>query len=201
MKLFIKAFIIILMFQSFAAKAQEADSTASKRSFQFFVGYSEPFAFDDRFMGDAYRLQYGAEAGAAYIFAKNFLIGAQIDVLSTEVEDPEAVGGVQETRIISSSANLGYILNLMENLDISAKLGLGHVRYVNQAAVGKRFHDDAFITYIKPKLTYNIDKVLGVYLSFTFRRDNLNIETSDSYSEYFESSTRGALSLGVQFSI
>ncbi len=201
MRLFIKISIFILIFQSLSAQTEEENVSDSRNRFQTFIGVSKSFALDENFIGDSYNLKYGAELGGAYLFTENIFAGLQFDVLWTNAEDIIASGGIKRTRIISSSINAGYILNLIESLDLSAKIGIGHGRYANDAVGSERnFHDDAFITYVEPKLTYSLDETFGVYLGFNYRYDKMSIETSEFYEEYFGSSARGSLNLGAHFS-
>ena len=190
-----------MVMQPVHAQTEKEKSSNSSQKFQTFIGASKSFALDKNFIGDAYYLKYGVELGGAYLITENFFAGVQIDMLKTEVETPAAIGGIVNSRIVSSSINIGYLLQMFKNLDLSAKLGLGHARYAHKADPnGRSFHDDAFITYLEPRFIYHWDKTFGIYLGFNLRYDKMNIRTSEFYEDYFESSTRAALNLGAQFS-
>lgn len=201
MRLIFKCLILFFVLHSAYAQSGEATESASDVGIKVFVGGSKPFALDNKFIGDSYNLKYGAEVGAIYLLTEHWFAGAQVDVVWTDVIDSGKLGGVTRTRIISSSLNAGYLATLTESLEFSAKLGLGHGRYANRASAnGRAFHDDAFITYLEPKLTYLFIDNFGIYLGLNFRYDTMSIETSGQFEDYFSSSTRLAPTLGTQFS-
>ncbi|MCP9199345.1 hypothetical protein MKO06_05470 [Gramella sp. GC03-9] len=201
MKLYFKCFILFFVLHGANAQNEEETESDSDAGIKVFVGGSKPFALDDNFIGDSYNLKYGAEVGVLYLFTDHWFAGAQVDVLWTDVTNSEKLGGINRTRIISSSLNGGYLTSLTGSLEFSAKLGFGHARYANRASEnGRAFHDDAFITYLEPKLAYLINDGIGIYLGLNFRYDNMSIKTSDQYEDYFSSSTRLAPTVGAQFS-
>ncbi|MUP45169.1 hypothetical protein E0K83_05355 [Gramella sp. BOM4] len=200
MKLFFKCLILFFVLQTAIAQNGEEEKSNPDVGIRIFVGGSKAFAIDDKFIGDAYNLKFGAEVGGYYLFTDHWFAGAQVDVLWTDVTNSEKLGGINRTRIISSSVNGGYLTDLTGSLEFSAKLGFGHARYANRATEnGRAFHDDAFITYLEPKLAYQIDDGLAIYLGLNFRYDKMSIETSETYQDYFGSSTRLVPTIGAQF--
>ena len=201
MKLFFKLLLFFLSFQIVQAQDSEEMETNEEIGFRVFLGGSKAFALDDRFVGDAYDLKAGAEIGVQYFITQNWFAGVQVDVLWTGVTNSDRLGGIIKTRIISSSIHGGYMISLSENLELSGKLGLGHGRYAHRASEnGRSFHDDAFILYGEPRIAYLFRDGFGIYLGLNFRLDNMRIETSEQFQDYFSRSSRLAPTIGAQFS-
>ncbi|MDR5591411.1 outer membrane beta-barrel protein [Christiangramia sp. SM2212] len=181
---------------------EKPDSISTKTEkynrFLVYAGVNRNFSTGDGFISDAYDLSFGGELGLDFMITKNLLIGFQFDLLKATATKPEDLAGVQETKIISSSLHLGYKYYFSNLLFLNLTGGFGHARYSNKASFGRKFHDDAFFLYAKPKLGYTFDENWSFYLAAAIRNDKLRIETTPDFEDYFDNSTRIPISLGIQ---
>jgi len=184
-----------------AQENQESTSTTDEKYNRFLVyaGLNRNFSTGDGFISDAYKLNFGGELGLDFMITKNLIAGFQFDLFKATATKPEDLAGVQETKITSSSLHLGYKFNLSEALFLHLTGGFGHARYSNEASFGRKFHDDAFLLYAKPKLGYTFNENWSVYLAAAIRNDKLKIETTPDFEDYFDNSSRIPASLGIQF--
>lgn len=202
----IKLILIFFFLGISVATAQEMkDSTENgKEKYKRFLVYSgmnRNVSVGDGFIADDYKLNIGGELGLDFMITKNLLAGFQFDLFNATATNPDNLAGVQRTRITSSSLHFGYRFSLSKTFFLNLNAGFGHARYSNKASYGGKFHDDASFLYAQPKLVYNFTENWSVYLAAAMRRDNLKIDTSPDYEEYFDSSTRIPVSLGIQLGI
>lgn len=206
MRLSIRLFFLFFIPGCLSVTAQNDDSVENKqeeqyRKFHIYAGFNNNFSVGDGFITDAYKLKPGVEMGGYFMISRNIFVGFQFDFFRAQAVKPEKLARVQETKIISSSLHLGYKFSLSEKLDLSLRAGLGHARYTNRPQIGKNFHDDAFFIYAQPRLNWLFTKSWSLYLAASVRNDNLRIETSPDFQDYFNNSTRIPVSLGMQLSL
>lgn len=206
MKLSIRLFFLCSIFGFLSGFSQEQNSKENEQEkqyqiFHFYAGLNHNSTIGDGFIADAYTLQTGGEVGGDFMISKHIFGGFQFDFLKANALEPEKLAGVKHTRIVSSSLHLGYKFYLGEKYNLSLRVGLGHARYANEPKMGKTFHDDAFFMYTQSRLAWLFTNNWSLYLAAAVRHDNLKIETSPDFQEYFNNSTRIPVSVGVLLSL
>ncbi|WP_373057276.1 hypothetical protein [Zunongwangia sp. H14] len=201
MSLILKLFLILLplsMFTSFAQEQENIYTAPHAGKLQIEVGIHQNFALGKNFLGDAYNLNTGLEYGLDVFVDPNWLVGFKIDHVGGEVEKPEKLGNVKSTIINTVALNGGYSCQVNPRIDLSLFAAFGYASYVNTSFFDTKFHDNAFVFWLQPKIGYRITKNMGIFGAGKWRKDFTSIKTSPELEKYFGSATIASLSLGIR---
>lgn len=187
---------------------QEEDVSSSNGYLSRGVKGSLGFAYNfvnpvgDKYIGLAYKGNGGFSSQFKLFVFDGIFIGGALGYSYFENTNPNLTGDYDKTRVGSFSGFLGYEYQPIEKVAIGVNASvLGRAYYKNTfKGTSTNFQrDNAKLQSFGAYLDYFIDPNFSINLSYTYRNDKTNIETSSNLQPIFSHAQFSIIALGFNF--
>lgn len=168
-----------------------------------FAAY-RPTTINNSFIGQSTKGKIGFKTGLQLFMYKGFFIGGMLDISFLDVEDSNLIGRYNRSTITAAYFEIGYDLPINKQFNIGLSLapfGFANYRNVIDADRIEQQNDTANLTIFKTYLSCNLKNNLLIFIDYSFRNDNTNINTAPDISGDFDKIQYHNIGLGVKISI
>lgn len=214
LSLIIKLFFLVLL-ATFKVHTQNDDVTnespldslqvdSDQKALIITLDFYKPFTTDKSFIGQGTYGEAGFDVGIQVFVYKNFFIGTFAGYFFLDVTDTNLVGDYKRSRVFNVSLELGYELPIIKDLDLGVSIApVGYASYRNYIGEGRlrQQRDEASSILYRAYVSYHFAKHFAVFVNYSFRNDNANIETAPEIQNNFDKIQYHNVGLGLKFTL
>jgi len=211
MKYVISSFFILFVISGYAQDINVVSEHSEKNNYLtehleigFNSGINIPFAVGENFVSEGTDVSAGIDLGMTVFIYRGLYIHGGLQSAYLDVSDQQLVGNYTESRLTDYFVGLGYGLNLSNRFRIMASVGLGYSSYFNRAenlqdeeVTSVTFRDDGNHFQASLRLNYLLTGALQIYTKATYRKQSLDIVTSERLSTLYDEVDYITFSLGL----
>lgn len=179
----------------------EDKPTISKTYYSYNFQYFIPQVFGDNALAKGTKGIGGINLKLQLGIYKGFFVGGNLGAAYLEVTNPEIVGNYKKSTVTNNYLFFGYEYYVSERF----KLGLSaapfaKTTYKNKifdASEGRQYDTGNFFN-IELYIDYKLSKQLAVFVSYTYRKDKLNIVAPIEYQSQFNASQFNHFGIGAK---
>lgn len=174
---------------------------AKQRNVAYSLGYHEPIASGDNFIGQGLEGNGGFDFKVQIFVYKQFFVGGSLGASYFDVKDPTITGNYKKSRIAEEYVFLGYEFVLDPDLRIGINASLfGQSDYKNSSGGDVFQKDSANFHSYGFYVTYEISREFMLYVDYAYRVDKTEIQVPAVLEDTFRKGTFHQIGIGLKFS-
>ena len=158
----------------------------------------KPNQFGNYSLAKSHEAKLGWGLSLSFLKYDKFRATAGLDYIQYEIKDNAKLGNFNYSNYLSLYFNVGYELNLMDNLMLTPNIGYGKVGiYLKTSAqdFGTQSGNEYRIGLITD---YDLNESFSVFVNATFIKSSLNINTAPEYIDYFGNAKQFQIGVGLK---
>ena len=195
-----KKLILFSLFFSSIVYCQE--KTNDKVAFRpdIAITFISNFYFGDNYLAKGHRSQsVGAQIKSDWLHYNNFNLGIGFEKSTQSVTDYSIGGNIDKTNTNSIILYLSYDLLTKSKFRISPEISYGNIE-LRQKDGSKFYGSQNGNRYgFGANLNYMLGKYFSLYSNVSLNFYNLNVQTTDEYTNYFNHANAISMSFGIKF--